>query len=227
MHSMQAFYSGDANFIARSFDPVTQTVQPANSTTALGSSANPAIQTVSFTATVGSPFGTPTGTVVFHDGVNQIGTGTLDNQGVATLGPTALSQGVHQISAIYQSDGNYVSSAAVPLWQVVNSGSQQTTTSLLSSSLNPVLFRRTLTLLTTVNSTSCAPTGTVTFLERGTALGQRGLDNNGQASLDYAKLTIGAHAITAVYEGDSNCGGSISSTLMQYRSPAPRTLPRP
>ena len=40
-------------------------------------------------------------------------------------------------------------------------------------------------------------------------------------SLTSAGLTLGANALRAAYSGDSNFGGSISATVVVYRSPRP------
>ena len=64
---------------AASSSPLSQEVNPAATTTALTSSANPSVfgQSVTFTATVSVPgpgAGTPTGTVTFMDGATALGT---------------------------------------------------------------------------------------------------------------------------------------------------------
>jgi hypothetical protein len=77
-------------------------IAPAATTTALTSSANPAAagDSVTFTATVTSGGGTPTGSVTFSDGTTTLGTGTLTN-GVATFTTSALAAGNHTITAAY------------------------------------------------------------------------------------------------------------------------------
>src|SRR5207245_8824181 len=66
---------------------LSQTVNKGATTVAAISSANPSVfgQPVTFTATVNSPAGIPTGTVTFLDGAASLGTGTLDSSGMATL----------------------------------------------------------------------------------------------------------------------------------------------
>ena len=84
-HSITAVYNGDASFNTSTNSPLTQTVNKSPSTTALTSSANPAVfgQPVIFTATVTGTNGTPTGTVTFKDGTNSLATNSLVS-GVAT-----------------------------------------------------------------------------------------------------------------------------------------------
>ena len=67
---------------------------------------------VTFTATVGSTHGVPTGTVTFEDGSTILGTQTLSG-GVATFSTTALALGSHTIVAYYSgATGAYFPSAA-------------------------------------------------------------------------------------------------------------------
>src|SRR5207245_522918 len=84
-HSLTAVYGGDINDGGSTSPVLTQTVNPAATTTALTSSANPSIfaQNVVLTATV-SP-STATGTVTFKDGSTSLGTGTLsgDRESIA------------------------------------------------------------------------------------------------------------------------------------------------
>jgi hypothetical protein len=113
-----------------SFSPVySQTVNQANTTTSITSSMNPAPfgQSITFTATVAAVApgaGTPTGTVTFYDGSTNIGTGTLNGSGVATLPISSLTVGNHTITATYAGDTNFNGSTG-PLNtspQVINPG---------------------------------------------------------------------------------------------------------
>src|SRR3989454_135881 len=72
-HSITASYGGDSNFNTSTSAVLTQTVNKANTTTTVASSANPSVfgQSVTFTATVAvvAPgAGSPAGTVNFLDG---------------------------------------------------------------------------------------------------------------------------------------------------------------
>ena len=85
----------------------------AATTTAVTSSTNPSNlnQTVTFTATVISTAGTPTGTVQFKDGGTNLGSPqTLNGSGVATFSTSSLVAGVHAITADYSGDGNFLPS---------------------------------------------------------------------------------------------------------------------
>src|SRR5207244_4328568 len=112
-HSITAVYSGDTNFNTSTSAVLTQTVNKANTTTAVTSSVNPSVfgQSVTFTATVAavSPgAGTPTGTVQFTiDGVNFGAPVTLVG-GSATSGSTStLTVGTHTVTGIYSGDASF------------------------------------------------------------------------------------------------------------------------
>jgi CSLREA domain-containing protein len=82
-------------------------------TTGLSSSVNPSDfgQSVTFTATVTSSAGTPTGTVQFKDGGANIGSAqSLDAGGVAQLTTSSLTAGPHTITADYSGDANFLTS---------------------------------------------------------------------------------------------------------------------
>jgi Bacterial Ig-like domain (group 3) len=69
---------------------------------------------VTFSATLGSSAGTPTGTVSFYDRTTLLGTPALTN-GTAAYTTSALAAGTHSITAVYSGDSNFaaVTSAAV------------------------------------------------------------------------------------------------------------------
>ena len=65
---------------------------------------------VTFTATVSSTNGVPTGSVLFEDGSSVLGSGTLSG-GVAAFSTNSLPIGVHQIQAFYGGTSTYLASA--------------------------------------------------------------------------------------------------------------------
>jgi hypothetical protein len=90
-------------------------------TTALTSSALAlaAGTPVTFTATVASPGGTPTGNVTFHDGAAALSTVALSN-GVATYVTSSLSDGAHSISAVYLGNAGFLTSTSNVLTETVS-----------------------------------------------------------------------------------------------------------
>src|SRR6202020_1761983 len=92
----------------------TLTIVTAPTTTALATSTNSAQygDPVTLTATV-APSGA-TGTVLFMNGANVLGTGTVSG-GVATLTTTTLFAGTYTITSSYQGDTDYGASTSGPV----------------------------------------------------------------------------------------------------------------
>jgi CSLREA domain-containing protein len=86
------------------------TAQKAATTTAVTSSVNPSNfgQTVTFTATVSSSAGTPSGTVQFKSDGASVGSPVSLVNGVAQLTTSSLSAGTHTITADYAGDANFL-----------------------------------------------------------------------------------------------------------------------
>ncbi|HEY1379060.1 MAG TPA: Ig-like domain repeat protein, partial [Gemmataceae bacterium] len=105
------------------FAGVTDTTLSATTSTALSSSANPvaAATPVTFTATVTSAGGTPTGTVQFYDGSILL-TPTpvpVNASGVATY-TTSFGGGVHPITAVYSGAAFFSGSTSPAVTEIVN-----------------------------------------------------------------------------------------------------------
>ena len=215
-HSITAVYGGDANFGGGSSPILTQTVSQAASSTVIVSSNNPSSRgaAVIFTATVRSSATiTPTGTVTFNDEGTSLGTGTLSG-GTATFTTSALGVAAHSITAVYAGDANFTSSTSPILTQTIGKAASSTS---VTSSNNPSIIGTAVTLTASVTSsaTGIPLTGTVTFQDGTSALGN-GMLSGGTATFTTSGLTAGTHSITAVYGGDPNFGSSTSSpALMQ------------
>jgi len=186
----------------------------APTTISLSSSLNPSSygQSVTFTATVASVSGTPTGTVNFYSGTTALGSATLSS-GSASISTTSLSSGSRSITAAYEGSSNFAPSPSPVVNQVVN-GTTATATS-LHSSLNPSTAGESVTFTASVTSASGTPTGTVIFYD-GTAaeIGVAAL-TGGIASLSSPTLTPGIHSITAAYQGSGSIGPSTSPAVIQ------------
>jgi len=201
------------------FEVVTASTKAATTTT-LASSLNPSTygQSVTFTATVTSSSGTPTGTVTFKDGTTTLGSVTL-SAGMAHFTTAKLTAGTHSITAAYGGSATFSASTSTTLSQVVNKANTATA---LASSLNPSIYGQSITLTATVTTSSGTPTGTVTF-ENGTAtLGSAAL-SGGVAKFTTKKLTGGTHSLTAVYNGNANYASSTSNVVTQVVNKATTT----
>ncbi len=225
-HSITATYQGDANFVTSTSAAVSQTVNQSATSTSLTSSLNPSNygQNVTFTATVtavapGS--GNATGTVNFYDGNTLLGSGTLavsNGNDQATYSTTTLGGGSHSITAKYLGDANFSTSTSAAVSQTVN---QISTTTSLTSSINPTVYGQSVTFTATVSPSASGPsnpTGTVTFYDGNAVLGTGTLalvNGKYQATYQTATLSAASHSITAKYGGDPNYAGSTSSAISQ------------
>jgi len=94
-----------------------------------------------------------------------------------------------------------------------------TSTSVLTTSLNPCTNGIPVVFTATVTGSGGIPTGTVTFKDGVTTLGTGtlagGSGNAANATYSNSSMTNGTHSITAVYGGDDNCDVSTSSALSQ------------
>ncbi len=207
-HSITAVYGGNANFAASTSAPITQTVNPAATTTVVTSNSNPSAfgAPVIFTATVSAP--TATGTVTFSDGGVVLGTGSLSG-GIATFSTAALAGGPHSITAAYGGNANFGASTSAPITQNVNLAA---TTTVVTSNLNPSAFGASVIFTATVSAPTA--TGTVTFSDGATVLGTGSL-SGGTATFSTATLAFGAHSITAAYGGNANFAASTSAPITQ------------
>ncbi len=195
--------------------------------TSLSSSLNPSSvgQLVTFTATVTSSTGIPTGTVAFDDGATQIGTGVLDGTGKTTLATSTLSLGSHSITAVYPGDANHAGSTSIALTQtVLGSG----TTVTVSGTPKPSVFGQAITFAANVKSTSGpTPTGTVSFTDTTTSLslGTATLNSSGAASMTTLPTLLhgGSHVISATYSGDVNYASSSGSVTQVVNKAATST----
>ena len=220
-HVITATYAGDSSFAPSTSTPITQVVDPAPSAVSLTSSANPSAlgTAVSFTATVTSSAGTPTGTVSFIDGASVVGSATLAS-GQTTVELSNLAVGTHSLTALYIATADFASSTSTSLSQVVDPAPSTTT---VASSANPSGVGDPVVFTASVSSPSGSPTGTVAFTDGVQAIGTANL-TSGQASLTVSDLASGGHTITATYSGDSNVAASVSAPFAQSVDTAPSTV---
>jgi len=205
-HSITAVYGGDANNASSTSAPLTQNIIIAT-TTALTSSASSIASgaSVTFTATVTGA--SPTGTVTFKNGAASLGTGTLNNAGIATLATTALvTIGTDSITAVYPGDVNNLPStssaltetvtaatftiSATPATQTITSGGTATVTVTVTPQgiyTSPITFTATLTptssATVTFNPTTVTPNGstaTTTLTITGATSGAQQAANDGR-----------------------------------------------
>ena len=223
-HTITAVYNGDNNFTSATSSTfllqiaqgsTTATISPLTATATVG-------QSVTFTATVTAVApapGIPQGTVTFIvDGANQTPSVTLNALGQAFFS-ARLSAGQHMITVVYNGSANFLASSQAPPATLTVTAGQ--TSTVVQSSINSTVFGQPITLTATVNPVAPAsgtPTGSVSFYADGTTfLGSVSLPagSNVATLTNVTSLTIGSHAITAQYSGDSFFGSSTSPSINQ------------
>src|SRR5262249_6890955 len=145
-----------------------------------------------------SSSGTPTGSVSFYEGAVLLATSSMSGgQTTATL--LNFSVGNHTLTSVYNGDANFQTSTSNAVTQTINKGSTTTT---LTSSLNPSDHGQSVTFTATVTPVSPASgniTGTVSFLDGTTTLGTGTLNAQGKATFAISTLSVGTHTIKAIY----------------------------
>ncbi len=162
---------------------------------------------VTLTASVNGS--SPTGTVTFFDDGTALGMSPLSN-GVATFMWSGSSIGFHSISAVYDGDPHNTSSTSASVEQYVLQSASGVT---VTSTPNPSSFGQSVTFTATVTGQS--PTGTVTFDDGSASICSGAALNNGVATCTASSLSVGAHAITATYNGDADNLASSSPGIVQ------------
>lgn len=207
-HTITAVYGGSTNYSGSGSASLIETVAQARTTTTLAGNASVLAGTAyTLTATTTFPAAVGSGTVTFLDAGTRIGVGTVNSQGVATLTITTLAVGGHVILAQYGGDSNYAGSRSVPLAMTVE---QDPTTTAVTAGPSPAAESQSVTLTATVSAVSQNFTASVNFLDGGATIGTAMVSPGGVATLTTTSLSLGTHAITAVYGGDTNHEASIS-----------------
>jgi hypothetical protein len=202
-YTYNASYNGSGTY-AVSWNSITFGVAKAPTTSTItGASPNPSNygQPVTFTATVTSAAGTPTGSVQFKKGNGILGTGTLSS-GVASYTTTAtqLGGGTDVITANYVASADFAASTS--------SGYSQTVDPIASSAAgsstpNPSTAGQQVTFTATVTAAVGTPAGNVIFKSGNTNLGTAALVS-GVATLNYTFKNAGTYPVKAAYQGSAN-----------------------
>jgi hypothetical protein len=231
-HSINAVYSGDANYGGSTSNVLTQTVNSANRTNTTSTFKVTPIPGGAILSAVVSPL-TATGVVTFSDNGNAVGSATLSSQPACTSGTgqcvdtlVCLGPGSHSLTANYAGNTNYSSSASTP---ITITGTSIT----IVSASNPSAPGQPVTLMATLSPSSAG--GTMWFGEGGAISCSRtpGQDvvpspvpiecaggvsslSNGQFKCTTTLLS-GTHSITAVYNGSGSYAGSGATVVQTVR----------
>src|SRR5262245_30708356 len=187
----------------------------ATTTTTLVTSTATAVfgQSFTLTATVTSPAGTPTGSITFLDGQNNVlGTAPVNAAGPATL-TVSLGVGAYTLVASYVGNNTFAPSRSAFVTETV---SHAATAVALASSVNPAAVGQTVTFTATVTAVAPGagvPTGNVTFRDGNVILGIIPVGADGTARITGSFGAAGTHTITAFYGGSPNFLSSTSAAL--------------
>ena len=229
-YSLSAVYFGDTNFTG-STGPLTQTVNPATTTTVTSSASSSVFgQSVTYTATV-APVppgtGTPAGTVTFKDGTTTICPAVTLAAGQATCTPsTPPAVGTHGITGVYGGNASFGGSTSTTLSQVVN----KAITTIVVATANPSVSGQPVTYTATISVTTPGagkPTGMVDFKDVGvdiTGCTVAAVNTTIETATCKTSPSSGSvHSIVANYSGDSNFKGATSSPVDQVVNAAATT----
>ncbi len=165
--------------------------------------------------------------VDFADGGNVFAFAFLDVNGNASITTSTLTDGVHNITAIYGGNEGFLFSISPVLTQVVmHAGAASSSNTLLN--LTPqTFFRQSANFnVLTFGSGGISPTGNVILLDGNRQLGPLLGLIGGAGFPSYCSystpLPVGMHQVRAIYLGDANFNGSVSSVQVANTSPRPK-----
>ncbi len=183
-------------------------------------------QTVDGSAQISTSDGsTPTGTITFYDGPNNIC--VLSIAAGATCPGSAgegFATGTHTLTAVYSGDATHAASTSNPVTITVLKDS---TAAALTSSANPATTGQNVTLTATVQGAHAAPVGNVAFYDGASLLATVALNQNGTGIYNTDTLAAGTHSLTAVFSGTADFEAVTSAGLNQEIQPPASAPPGP
>ncbi len=204
-HNISATYPGDFNFDDSTSAVFVQVITGDPTSTSLSVFPNPgsAFSLITLSSVVASPYGTPTGSVVFTSGATTLATAPLNANGIAVTTISNLGAGSYTIIANYTADTRFQPSSSAPVQEKVVGAN---TITALAASPNPAAVTQTVTFTSTVRDAqgTAVPTGNVILMDGATDLGTAPLNAQGLAVFRVTTLSVGTHAITARYVGSAN-----------------------
>jgi hypothetical protein len=220
VHYVDAAYSGDPNYamsLSGTVPLVAERVPTALALTVDPATSTESGQQITLTGFVHPNFAqnhNASGTVAFSTGGGSLGTANVGS-GFATFNTSALGAGTDTLGGAYSGDTNFLPSTASTT-HVVTSG-YTTTTTTLTCSPTTINLGSTSLFSALVTSSNGTPTGSVTFTDGTTTLGQPTL-TNGAATYTYTGTTAGTHAITATYVPTGNFAASSGTCSITVNS---------
>ena len=193
-------------------------IAKAGTTTSVSSNSNPSVysQFITFTATVGSTAGTPTGSVQFKvDGHNLGAPVTLSGGMVTSPSTWSLTVRSHSVTAVYAATTDFAASTGSMSQTVTKANVIVTLTSSSNPAQNGTMVTFTVTVAPTPNATS-GPSGKVRLLVNGHAIKTSKKLTHSAASWTFKwKLGTGTFDVTARYLGKPPFNAAVSAVLHQ------------
>jgi len=220
-HSLSAQYLGftppaaqvgTSIFLDSTSPPVGLTITGAATTATLTPSASSvsAGTVLTLTTKVSSAAGTPIGGVTFFDGNTALGTLTLDSTGSAALSTASLTSGTHSITAQYEANGIYASSATAASIVTVTTP---------SAALAPTFTSIVSVLPSSTGATAVsvqvigARGGSVTLIADGRRAASKKVSASGAAVIPDDLSGAGVHVLSVSYSGGEGAAASVSPQL--------------
>ncbi len=219
-HTLVANYGGATNYATSTSAPLTQQVQKTAATVSVTSSATTVLAglPVSFTATLTSSTGIPTGTVTLYDGGTSIQTAPLNAQGIASFSTNTLASGSHILTVGYSGDANYETGTSAAWTETINLAQPAVT---LSGPANAVDVGTTVTLTGNLTSPGITPTGTLTLRDGASIVASQPASTTGGFNFSTSSLALGTHTLSVAYSGDSDNSSAVSSPVTVTIQQAP------
>jgi hypothetical protein len=230
-YSLTAHYPGDSLTAPSTSGAVSVTITPEASSTSLTvfgiTGQGQLVQGVSFpygnfinlhaVVAGASGNGVATGAVDYKDSGTLITSAGMNTKSEADLFflagvPVPLPPGTHSLTASYNGDASFNTSASAPVNVTITKGNP--TVSFLTSS-NFVVTEPGTVLVGVAQTGPIALTGTVQLLENGVPLGTPGPVSgaSNQATLTATFANEGTHSLTASYSGDATYNAAVSAAF--------------
>lgn len=211
-HAITAVYAGNTNYATSSSAALSEQVRQTSTTTSIATSGANAIagKALTITASVLTVGRSATGTVTFKDGTDVIGQGTLDAQGKAVLQTTSLAVGPHSLTATYNGDTNYQTSASAALPQTIKIA---TTVVTMTASASSIEAGTALVLSVNLSGDGGQPTGSIEIRDGGALIATLNAAAPAPLTFSTSSLSVATHGLTANYTGDAKDASSSSSTV--------------
>lgn len=207
-------YNGDSTYASSTTNVDTATIGAEAAKVVAGVNGTPLVGTtmavsvgVSSTSGVGTPSGTvtvwPYGTAIASSSFTGMLGASTSSQATASVSVPATNAGTFNFQANCTTDASFSCYTPITFSVTVGKGAPAMKLTQTGTSSAAVLTA-TVTSPTTAGTGTVAPTGSVQFLDNGTAIGSGSLNSSGVATYTGALGSGTTHVVTATFGGDGN-----------------------